>query len=165
MGCGIMPSRQKEGQNPRDHRMDFHLRSQSFGQFSKWGNHFIAVGDLLDIHNYPGPKMYLFDGSRANVLGEYGGIGLAIENHLWQPDRNWGYVQYKTSKQATDQYVKYAEELFEMIQSGFSAAIYTQTTVVEIEVNGLLTYDRKIIKLEVERIKKINQRISNALSQ
>lgn len=129
------------------------------------GNHFVGVGDILDLHNYPEPKMYLFDESRANVLGEYGGIGLAIKNHLWQPDRNWGYVQYKTSKEATDQYVNFATELYKRISSGFSAAIYTQTTDVEIEVNGLMTYDRKMIKLELYRVQKINQQISNALSQ
>lgn len=126
------------------------------------GNHF-PVGDMLDLHNYPHPEMYLFDGQRANVLGEYGGIGLALEGHLWQPDRNWGYVQFKDSKAVTDQYVAYAEELYKMIASGFSAAIYTQTTDVEVEVNGLMTYDRKVIKLEEDRLRAINQKIVHAL--
>jgi hypothetical protein len=128
------------------------------------GNHY-AVGDMLDLHNYPEPAMYLFDGQRANVLGEYGGIGLALEGHLWTPDRNWGYVQYKTSVEATDTYVKYAEKLLKMIPAGFSAAVYTQTTDVEVEVNGLMTYDRKVVKLEADRVRKINLEICRSLSK
>ncbi len=124
------------------------------------GNHY-DVGDMIDIHNYPNPVMGLFDSKRVNVLGEYGGIGLVLENHLWEKDRNWGYVQYKTSKEATDAYIELAERLKELIPNGYSAAVYTQTTDVEIEVNGLMTYDRKQVKLQEERIRKINIEISN----
>ena len=128
------------------------------------GNHY-ACGDMLDLHNYPAPDMYLYDGARANVLGEYGGIGLVLKEHLWEPNRNWGYVQFNSSKEATDEYVKYAGMLYDMIARGFSAAVYTQTTDVEIEVNGLMTYDRKVIKLEENRIREMNQRICGALKK
>ncbi len=128
------------------------------------GNHY-TTGDMLDLHNYPGPKMYLYDAQRATVLGEYGGIGLALDGHLWNTDKNWGYVQFKTSGEATDEYVKFGEQLYKMIKSGFSAAVYTQTTDVEGEVNGLMTYDRKIIKLEEDRVKEINQKIVNSLTK
>ena len=128
------------------------------------GNHY-HCGDMLDLHNYPAPEMYLFDGARANVLGEYGGIGLVLKDHLWEPNRNWGYVQFNSSKEATDEYVKYAEILYRMISQGFSAAVYTQTTDVEIEVNGLITYDRKVIKLDEERVNAINRRICESLSK
>jgi hypothetical protein len=97
------------------------------------------------------------------VLGEYGGIGLALEGHLWQPDKNWGYVQFKNSDEATTQYVKYAEQLKGFITRGFSAAVYTQTTDVEGEVNGLITYDRKVIKLDEARVKKVNREVCNML--
>jgi len=127
------------------------------------GNHY-EVGDILDMHNYPDPVMGLFDSKRVNVLGEYGGIGLVIENHIWEKDRNWGYVQYKTSEEATKVYVDYAEKLKKLIPYGYSAAVYTQTTDVEIEVNGLMTYDRKIIKLKEEQIRKVNLEICNSLS-
>jgi beta-galactosidase/beta-glucuronidase len=126
------------------------------------GNHY-QVGDMLDLHHYPGPNMFLYDAQRATVLGEYGGIGLALEDHLWTPDRNWGYVQFKTSKEVTDQYVKYGEELLRLIKAGFSAAVYTQTTDVEGEVNGLMTYDREIIKIEEKRVSDINKKICNSL--
>lgn len=126
------------------------------------GNHY-TVGDMLDLHQYPAPQLYLYDGQRATVLGEYGGIGWANKEHLWEPDRNWGYVQFNSAKEVTDEYVKYAEELKQLIRQGFSAAVYTQTTDVEIEVNGLMTYDRKLVKVEEERVRKVNQEICNIL--
>jgi len=128
------------------------------------GNHF-QVGDILDLHHYPYPKMYLFDVDRVNVLGEYGGIGLPMQGHLWQPDKNWGYIQFKDSKEVTDEYVKYIEQLKQLIETGFSAAVYTQTTDVEGEVNGLLTYDRKVVKLEENRVRKANLEICNSLNK
>lgn len=127
------------------------------------GNHY-THGDMLDLHNYPNPRMYLYDAQRATVLGEYGGIGWANKEHLWEPDRNWGYVQFNSSKEVTDEYIKYGEELKQLIRQGFSAAVYTQTTDVEVEVNGLLTYDRKLVKVDEERVKKINQEICNILN-
>ena len=126
------------------------------------GNHY-HVGDMIDLHNYPGPDMFLFDAKRANVLGEYGGIGLPLQDHLWQTDKNWGYVQFKNSKEVTDEYIKYAEALKGFIKRGFTAAVYTQTTDVEGEVNGLMTYDRKVIKLEEGRLRQINLEICNSL--
>lgn len=128
------------------------------------GNHY-PVGDMLDLHNYPGPEMYLYDGQRPTVLGEYGGIGLALEGHLWATDKNWGYVQFKNSKEVTDEYVKYGEALLKMIKSGFSAAVYTQTTDVEGEVNGFMTYDRKVIKMDEQRVREINQKICKSLNE
>lgn len=128
------------------------------------GNHY-PVGDMLDLHNYPGPDMYLYDGQRPTVLGEYGGIGLALEGHLWKTDKNWGYVQFKNSKEVTDEYVKYAESLLKFIKAGFSAGVYTQTTDVEGEVNGFMTYDRKVIKMEEPRVREINQKICNSLNE
>jgi beta-galactosidase/beta-glucuronidase len=128
------------------------------------GGNFFPVGDILDIHHYPDPKMTLYDGNRVCVLGEYGGLGLAIDKHLWMPDRNWGYVQYKTSEEVTNAYIELAEKLKKLIEKGFSAAIYTQTTDVEIEVNGFMTYDRKLIKMNEEKIRKVNLEICNSLS-
>ncbi|MCA1761315.1 MAG: beta-galactosidase, partial [Bacteroidales bacterium] len=128
------------------------------------GNHY-EVGDILDMHNYPNPVMGLYDSKRVNVLGEYGGIGLVVEDHLWETGRNWGYVQYKSSQEATDAYIEMAERLKELIPNGYSGAVYTQTTDVESEVNGLMTYDRKVIKLIEERIRKVNLEISNFLNK
>lgn len=129
------------------------------------GGNFYHCGDMIDLHSYPGPRMFLYDGERANVLGEYGGIGLALEGHLWQPDRNWGYVQFKNSKEVTDEYVKFGNELLKYIKQGFTAAVYTQTTDVEIEVNGVMTYDRKVMKMDEKRLRKMNDEIVNSLNR
>ncbi len=128
------------------------------------GNHY-DVGDMIDMHNYPEPVMGLFDSKRVNVLGEYGGIGLVYENNVWEKDRNWGYVQYKSKEEATNAYIRMAEILKKLIPYCYSAAVYTQTTDVEVEINGLMTYDRKVIKLDEERIRKVNQEVCNSLSK
>ena len=122
------------------------------------GNHY-DVGDMLDMHHYPDPVMGLYDSKRVNVLGEYGGIGLPLEDHLWEKNRNWGYVQYKTSAEVTDKYIEYTQKLKSLIPFGYAAAVYTQTTDVEIEVNGLMTYDRKKMKLDVEKVRKANEAV------
>ena len=127
------------------------------------GNHY-TIGDMLDLHNYPTPRMYLYDAQRATVLGEYGGIGWANKEHLWEPNRNWGYVQFNSEKEVTDEYMKYAEQLKQLISAGLSAAVYTQTTDVEVEVNGLMTYDRKMVKVDEARVKKVNREICNLLN-
>ena len=119
--------------------------------------------EIFDLHHYPNPKMFLYDESKVNVLGEYGGIGWPVEGHLWQPDKNWGYVQYKSADEVLDTYEKYADMLIPLIDEGFAAAVYTQTTDVEIEVNGLMTYDRKVVKLNVERLSAINRKVIESL--
>ena len=129
------------------------------------GGNFFHTGDILDLHNYPAPEMYLYDPDRVNVIGEYGGIGLAIEDHLWKPDRNWGYVKFKNENEVTDEYVKYARILLDLIPKGFSAGVYTQTTDVEIEVNGLMTYDRKRLKVDPERVKAVNDSLTSSLDR
>lgn len=128
------------------------------------GNHY-PVGDMLCLHNYPEPALYLYDGQRATVLGEYGGIGLAKEGHLWTPDRNWGYVQFKTEKEVTDEYVRFARMLQKLVRAGHSAAVYTQTTDVEVEVNGLMTYDRKLIKVDKERVRAVNREVIGTIGK
>lgn len=128
------------------------------------GNHY-KTGDILDLHHYPGPQMFIFDSERATVLGEYGGIGLPLQDHLWQSDKNWGYIQFKNAKEVTDEYVKYGKILKDYVKTGFSGAVYTQTTDVEGEVNGLMTYDRKVIKVEEDRIREINQEVINSLNK
>ena len=122
------------------------------------GNH-IKCGDILDIHHYPQPTLPMKETERVTVLGEYGGIGLAVDGHLWEPDRNWGYVQFKTSDEVTDEYCKYATLLEALIDEGCAAAVYTQTTDVEIEVNGLMTYDRKVMKLNETRLAEVNRKV------
>ena len=131
--------------------------------YASGGNFVKCSGDIIDLHNYPHPDMYLYDKDYINVLGEYGGIGWPVEGHLWQPDRNWGYVQFKSADEVLDTYEKYADMLIDLIDDGFAAAIYTQTTDVEGEVNGLMTYDRKVIKLDMDRLNAINTKVIESM--
>jgi hypothetical protein len=115
-----------------------------------------GVGDIHDIHDYPGPSMPDPEEKRAIVLGEFGGLGLPVQGHLWRERGSWGYREFKTAKELTDGYRKLIRNLRVLVEKGLSAAVYTQTTDVEIEVNGMMTYDR-IIKMDLKDVKRINQ--------
>jgi len=130
---------------------------------SSGGNWIPDCGDILDNHHYPYPAMRFWDQKMINVLGEYGGIGCPIEGHLWQTDRNWGYVQYKTGEDVLKEYTNFAEHLKLIIKQGCCAAVYTQTTDVEGEVNGLMTYDRKVIKMDEAKLKAVNEGIIKSM--
>ncbi len=119
-----------------------------------------GVGDVHDIHVYPGPGSPQPEEKRAAVLGEYGGLGLPVRSHTWQDEKNWGYRSFTTPEALTAAYLDLNARLRPLIKSpGLSAAIYTQTTDVEIEINGLMTYDRAVVKMPLERIAKANRRM------
>jgi hypothetical protein len=121
------------------------------------------VGDVHDVHKYPGPKAPENEPKRAAVLGEFGGLGLPIKGHTWQDEKNWGYRKYQTSEELTDAYLALLEKLKPLIKNSLSAAVYTQTTDVEIEVNGFMTYDRAMIKMDAEKITKANKSLYSAM--
>ncbi len=128
------------------------------------GGNFFPVGHIIDMHNYPEPVMpkpELFGKTQVIVLGEYGGLGLPVDGHTWQEKDNWGYQSFKTAEELFDKYQSYMERFPALLTNGLSAAIYTQTTDVEVEVNGLMTYDRKIIKIPVEKLKQVHQKLYN----
>ena len=127
------------------------------------GGNLRLCGDILDIHNYPAPSMPFHSSDFVVVLGEYGGIGYPIKEHLWWNKRNWGYIQFNNTDEVTAEYVKYATQLKKFIPQGMSAAIYTQTTDVEGEVNGFVTYDRKVLKMDKAKVNAINTEIINLL--
>ena len=114
-----------------------------------------GTGDILDIHSYPGPAMPKPEQKRAIVLGEFGGLGLPVAGHTWQEKKNWGYRNFKDVPTLTAAYSELISKLYPMITEGLSAAVYTQTTDVEIEVNGLMTYDR-VIKMDAGQVNMIN---------
>jgi len=116
------------------------------------------VGDVHDIHVYPGPRAPGIESKRAGVLGEFGGLGLPLPGHTWQDQANWGYRSFTTREALADAYVDLITKLHPLAGSpGLCAAIYTQTSDVEIEVNGLMTYDREIIKMDAARISAANR--------
>ncbi len=122
------------------------------------GNDF-PVGDIYDLHRYPGPTIPKLEASRAAVLGEYGGLGLPLEGHTWQAKDNWGYRNLKTKEELTSGYAQLIYKLRPLIGKGLSAAIYTQTTDVEVEVNGLMTYDREVLKLDLEETAALHKKL------
>lgn len=130
------------------------------------GGNYHFCGDILDVHHYPCPAMNVFERKFVNVLGEYGGIGYPIEGHLWQNDSNWGYGKVKSSsEEVMRQYEEYLDMLKVFVSTGCAAAVYTQTTDVEVEVNGLMTYDRAIVKVDVPRISAANKAVIESMSK
>ena len=123
------------------------------------GGNFLGVGDILDVHSYPDPAMPRLDKHQAIVCGEFGGLGLPVKGHTWLQEGNWGYRSYETKESLQEAYLEKLAMLKPMINKGLAAAIYTQITDVEIEVNGLLTYDRDIVKMDQEVIGKANRNL------
>lgn len=124
------------------------------------GGNFEPVGHIMDLHNYPDPAMPhpgLFGSDRILVLGEFGGLGLPVEGHTWQEKNNWGYQSFKSNEELFRRYAELMQRIPHLIESGLSAAVYTQTTDVEVETNGLLTYDRKQFKMPAAQLKAVHQ--------
>ena len=125
------------------------------------GGNFFPVGDIEDLHNYPDPAMPrpdIFGDKKALVLGEFGGLGLPVQGHTWQ-EKNWGYQSFKSNDSLFKRYQSLTDKLEELIRAGLSAAVYTQTTDVEGEVNGFMTYDRKVMKMPIEKLKAVNEKM------
>jgi beta-galactosidase/beta-glucuronidase len=118
-----------------------------------------SYGDMKDMHKYPGPDMYPVIPGRASVLGEFGGLGWPVEGHLWWDKRNWGYKTFTNQAALNAAYQDVVDKLEPLIREGLSAAIYTQTTDVEGEVNGLMTYDRKVVKYDSAKLAAIHARL------
>ncbi len=116
-----------------------------------------GVGDVIDIHAYPGPSMAAPEPNRASVLGEFGGLGWPVKDHLWRNQHNWGYRSYLSRQDLQQHYTQIVQRLWPMIGQGLSAAVYTQTSDVETEVNGLMTYDRAVLKLDPEPAASLHQ--------
>jgi len=115
------------------------------------------VGDVHDFHVYPGPGSPQPEATRAAVLGEYGGLGLSLKGHLWN-EKTWSYRGVADSEDLTRRYERLLRRVYELKEKpGLSAAIYTQLTDVETEANGLLTYDREVVKVDVDRVARANR--------
>lgn len=123
------------------------------------GGNFFRAGDILDAHHYPAPKISILSADKANVLGEYGGIAYVIPGHLWSADKNWGYIKYNSSREVTDEYVNYTNILSNLANISYTGAVYTQIADVENEANGLVTFDRKVIKVDSDSIREANHKI------
>ena len=117
------------------------------------------VGDVIDIHSYPGPASPKPEANRAAVLGEFGGLGLGLDGHTWAK-KTWGYQGMASRDKLTENYVNLLNKALELKESsGLSAAVYTQITDVETECNGLMTYDREIIKPDAAAVAAANRKL------
>lgn len=127
------------------------------------GGNFFPVGHIVDEHRYPHPgfPFELGEGGRfdgfVKVMGEFGGHGFPVEGHVWDPNsRNWGYGGLPKDKEEwLERYETSIKMLAELKKQGIAAGIYTQTTDVEGEINGLITYDREVQKIAPEQLKQI----------
>lgn len=121
---------------------------------SGWFDH--QISDIADCHKYVGPAYPNNVRNRVPVCGEFGGLGLEIPGHTWQKKLKFVYKKFQESRGLLSFYSELMSKLKDLISRGLSAAVYTQTTDVEGEINGLLTYDREIIKMEKTKLKEIN---------
>ena len=120
------------------------------------------VGDMLDIHNYPSTAMKLKDdcGGRISTLGEFGGLSLRVEDHLWNSSVGW--VPYRSTSGNVDLMNSYSRLMYDLegvIAHGLSGAIYTQTSDVETELNGYMTYDREVVKFNEASLNILHSRL------
>ena len=112
-------------------------------------------GDMKDMHMYPGPGMFPVMTDRVSVLGEFGGLGLPVTGHLWLTGKkNWGYRTFESTEDLRENYRRLILQLHPLIGKGLAAAVYTQTTDVEVEVNGYMTYDREVLKFDAAEMAK-----------
>ena len=120
------------------------------------------VGDIRDIHRYPGPAIPDLEEERAAVLGEFGGLGYKTKEHIWSSRILWAYRKYNSVDELSARYSNLIDELKELKNQGLASAIYTQITDVEGEINGLLTYDRERIKMDSSFLKKLHKSLYSA---
>ncbi len=123
-----------------------------------------GAGDFNSNHIYfkPLPEFDL-DSNRALVLSEFGGYSLNMPEHAWNPHKDFGYKKFADVESLTQGYLNLIrEQLIPQIQKGLSAAVYTQTTDVETEVNGFLTYDRSVIKMDLDAVRNVHQELFGA---
>ena len=119
-----------------------------------------GVGDMHDVHDYPGPSSPEPEAHRAAVLGEFGGLGLPTPGHMWQ-EKAWGYQSFKTRAELTTRFEEILGKLTDLVANpGCSAGVYTQTTDVETEANGLMTYDRAVLKMDAKRVRAAIDRLT-----
>jgi len=131
------------------------------------GGNFWPVGDIVDEHRYPHPG-FPFDLNQngrfdnfIKVMGEFGGHGYPVKGHLWDADRrNWGYGGLpQNAAEYKKRYLTSIKMLKDLIGKGIAGGVYTQTTDVEGEINGLMTYDRKVIKIPAKELAKIHRQL------
>lgn len=152
--------------------IDFEGGFSGHGQ-APWTTHrpegVCEAADTVDMHLYRGPGMPPANARRISFLGEFGGLGHPVAGHLWRPaDGNWGYggiEDTKTREGLEAAYLGLMDRLVPLVRQGLSGSVYTQTTDVELEINGLLTYDRRVLKVDAARIRAAHEKVCAALGK
>lgn len=117
-------------------------------------------GDFRSVHRYILPVQLPKRESRPFVLSEFGGYSRVIDAHVWDKEKSFGYMMFKTKESLTKAYKKlYEKQILPLIPKGLSAAVYTQVSDVEFEVNGIMTYDRAETKIDEDTIREINAKM------
>ena len=126
---------------------------------SGWHDQGEDTSQLKSLHVYFKP-VRIPDDKRCVVLSEFGGYSLPTEGHMFSPDKLFGYKMYKSPEAFAEAFEKlYDTQIVPQIAKGLSATVYTQVSDVEEEINGLITYDRRIVKIPVERVKRVNTKL------
>lgn len=127
------------------------------------------AADTVDYHHYRGPTMFPVNPRRISFLGEFGGLGHPVEGHLWEAaSGNWGYggiEDTKTREGLEKSYAGLLGKVADLARKGLGGAVYTQTTDVEVEINGLMTYDRKVLKFNPSTLKAIHEAVQKAFRE
>ncbi len=117
--------------------------------------------DFRSMHKYILPVILPKYDGRPIVLSEFGGYSHNIENHVWNFDKSFGYQMYKSKQALTEAYRRLHEkQIIPNIKKGLSATVYTQVSDVEFEVNGMLSYDRELVKLEEDVVRQLNEKMT-----
>ncbi|MBR5232988.1 MAG: glycoside hydrolase family 2 [Clostridia bacterium] len=119
------------------------------------------AGDFRSIHRYTIPvQVPKKENNRAFVLSEFGGYSHIIDGHVWNKAKSFGYMMYNSKESLTKAYRKlFEKQIIPIIDKGLSATVYTQVSDVEFEVNGILTYDRAIVKVDEATLKELNSKL------
>ena len=124
---------------------------------SGWTDH--NCGDMKDHHQYPSPLPTPANDDRLTIVGEFGGLGYFVEGHLWDPEKKWGYRSDNTIEDSLKRYAEIMDNLARCSHESFAGSVYTQTTDVETEANGLVTYDRKVVKYPTDKMREMHKRV------
>ena len=119
-----------------------------------------GAGDVMSMHKYVLPIPKIKPDHRAFVISEFGGYSCVLDGHVWNRGKSFGYLMYRTKETLTRAYRRLIEkQIMPLIPKYLSGFVYTQVSDVEFEVNGILTYDREVIKLDAQTLKSLNDKM------
>ena len=128
---------------------------------SGWHDQGVGKTELLSLHIYY-TKLKIPKDRRPVVLSEFGGYSMKTDGHVFDEGKEFGYKKFKTGEELLSALRNlFEEKLLLLVEKGLCGSIYTQVSDVEEEINGLVTYDRAVVKIPVEEMRKINEKIKN----